>query len=620
MTNQVINIGTAPNNGTGDPLRTAFAKAANNFAEIYASLSFNDSTLDLTIANNLIVTSNTTANVLNANSKLNVGTASGFAFGTLAIEEIHNNQNTYVQTVLQNANSGLNASGDFVITSDTGNDAVNYIDLGLNSSNYSNAALNITGAGDGYLYTSNGQLAIGTAAANALLFHTGGTISSNERVRITPTGNVGIGNTNPLHNISINGTIFANTSITLGNSSVNAVVNSTLYSGTANNASYLGGTIASSYQLTGASLTSNVNAVLASFNGTMNATSFTTGNNTTGTGGFVSNSGQIFIGNNTGNTVVTASSLTVNGYFVANSTGIFTTTPFTPGNVNISNTSGNVVIVPTSVLISNSTSNLSLTPSYIVITTNGNTGVSIGNSTVNTFSNSSHFFSGNSTQYAYGNSIAESVVSTTGTIGNTVTTATTMTVSNTVGNVQLTTTSILVQNSTGVVTHTPASVIVSANAASNIAVGNSTINVSINSTSIATGIMGIGTGGILINTTTGASSNIAIGNNTINTYINSTAIYVGTSNNKTATGANGYTTLPNGLKLAYGSLLVNSTANTITLSSNVGLTPTSNILNIAVTSNATATYFAVTTVNSTAFVVVANSTTNALCYWQALVN
>lgn len=36
MAREVINIGTAPNDGTGDPLRTAFTKCNSNFAEVYS--------------------------------------------------------------------------------------------------------------------------------------------------------------------------------------------------------------------------------------------------------------------------------------------------------------------------------------------------------------------------------------------------------------------------------------------------------------------------------------------------------------------------------------------------------------------------------------------------------
>ena len=35
MTQQVINVGAAPNDGQGDPLRTSFIKCNDNFAELY---------------------------------------------------------------------------------------------------------------------------------------------------------------------------------------------------------------------------------------------------------------------------------------------------------------------------------------------------------------------------------------------------------------------------------------------------------------------------------------------------------------------------------------------------------------------------------------------------------
>lgn len=36
MAQQVINVGTAPNDGTGDPLRTAYQKCNSNFGELYS--------------------------------------------------------------------------------------------------------------------------------------------------------------------------------------------------------------------------------------------------------------------------------------------------------------------------------------------------------------------------------------------------------------------------------------------------------------------------------------------------------------------------------------------------------------------------------------------------------
>lgn len=38
MAQQIINIGGSPNDGTGDPLRTSFTKANENFTELYARI------------------------------------------------------------------------------------------------------------------------------------------------------------------------------------------------------------------------------------------------------------------------------------------------------------------------------------------------------------------------------------------------------------------------------------------------------------------------------------------------------------------------------------------------------------------------------------------------------
>ena len=36
MTQQTINVGTAPNDGLGDPIRTAYQKCNSNFNELYS--------------------------------------------------------------------------------------------------------------------------------------------------------------------------------------------------------------------------------------------------------------------------------------------------------------------------------------------------------------------------------------------------------------------------------------------------------------------------------------------------------------------------------------------------------------------------------------------------------
>ena len=134
---------------------------------------------------------NANGSTLNVPTKLNLGSAAGYDFGNLAVIEIDASQNTYQQIVIQNANSGTNASGDLIITNDSGNDTVGYVDLGINSSTYSNATYNIGAAGDAYLYASNGALTVGTVATGKdIVFHANGITTTAEKFRIAATGNV----------------------------------------------------------------------------------------------------------------------------------------------------------------------------------------------------------------------------------------------------------------------------------------------------------------------------------------------------------------------------------------------------------------------------------------------
>ena len=187
-------------------------------------------------------------------------------------------------------------------------------------------------------------------------------------------------------NATSNG-FFANTSqIKIGNSSVNATINSTAFTGDAatvggntastlrtytdtaytnamsntlsRNGSYtgnntFGGTntvISSNLNITGTFI--NVasafiaNSIGAYHTGTVNAASHTTGATGTGTGGISANVTTLWIGNNTINTTITSAGLVVNGTaVVANNTGIWTTglvnaTSYTIGSSFIANSTG----------------------------------------------------------------------------------------------------------------------------------------------------------------------------------------------------------------------------------------------------------------------------------------
>jgi hypothetical protein len=60
MAQQVINIGGTANDGTGDPLRTAFTKANQNFSELYAKGAAGS---NLDISNNKVEATNSNGNI-----------------------------------------------------------------------------------------------------------------------------------------------------------------------------------------------------------------------------------------------------------------------------------------------------------------------------------------------------------------------------------------------------------------------------------------------------------------------------------------------------------------------------------------------------------------------------
>jgi hypothetical protein len=147
------------------------------------------------------------------------------------ILSIGGNQNNYFEAVIWNANGQSSASADFSINDNLGIYANNFIDIGINSSGFSNSQWTINGPSDAYVYTGNTNLALGTGGnqGNVTIF-TAGTLAGNERMRITTSGNVGINNTNPLHKLSVNGTTYLGGDTTVvGNSTFgNVSVSGTL--------------------------------------------------------------------------------------------------------------------------------------------------------------------------------------------------------------------------------------------------------------------------------------------------------------------------------------------------------------------------------------------------------
>jgi len=158
---------------------------------------------------------NTSNTITVGNSTVNVqlGYVSG---GGQQLQHWHANANTYGQVQLTNSNTGPSSSADFVLNADNYTDSTNYVDLGINGSNWSNTQWTINGADDGYLYAANGTMAIGTASAKAVQFFANGTLATNEVMRIDAGANVGIGNTNPNAKLQVTGTANISGNVVIG--------------------------------------------------------------------------------------------------------------------------------------------------------------------------------------------------------------------------------------------------------------------------------------------------------------------------------------------------------------------------------------------------------------------
>ena len=95
------------------------------------------------------------------------------------------NLDNYLQLNIHNTNTGTAASSDVVATSNNGDENGNYIDMGINSSNFTGPVGN---ANDAYLYTTGSHLHIGNASPNKpIQFFAGGfDTDANRKFELNP--------------------------------------------------------------------------------------------------------------------------------------------------------------------------------------------------------------------------------------------------------------------------------------------------------------------------------------------------------------------------------------------------------------------------------------------------
>lgn len=176
MAKQTVNIGAAPNDGTGDPIRQAMSKINDNFDEIYSSY----------IATGSITVGNSTVNTVISNT-------GGFVSGNSTVNVVANS------TTLQLTNFSVNSTS---VTAGANVSVSGKLNVGSNTSSltsissYSNSGYGVFGQSNtsygGYFTSVSGpSLYAGNTTTQFLL--------------VAANGNIGISNTTPSSKLTITG-------------------------------------------------------------------------------------------------------------------------------------------------------------------------------------------------------------------------------------------------------------------------------------------------------------------------------------------------------------------------------------------------------------------------------
>jgi len=209
-------------------------------------------------------------------AQIHVGSELGGAFAGSQLLLV-SNVNSYSQAVKQNISDGGSASSDWVAVANNGDDSSFYIDMGINSNTYSDAAFTAQGANDGYLYVNGGNLVMGTQTTGKnIVFHAGNTLAANIVATLSYT-NLTLSQNTVSTSTSSGALILAGTNAGLG-------VAGNIYSGGLMSAT---GNITGNYILgNGAFLSGVITSVANINNGTSNVTVVSSGGNVTvGIGG-----------------------------------------------------------------------------------------------------------------------------------------------------------------------------------------------------------------------------------------------------------------------------------------------------------------------------------------------
>ena len=153
------------------------------------------------------------------------------------------NANNFIQSYIYNANTGTSASADFVAYGDNGSDTSGFMDMGMGSSTYADAAYTVTGPNEGYFLMSapagaskTGNLVYATdstGTANSHQWYVGGfaQLKSAWKMQLTSTG-LQLANALAVNYGGTGQTSYTNGQLLIGNSTGNTLTKATLTQGT----------------------------------------------------------------------------------------------------------------------------------------------------------------------------------------------------------------------------------------------------------------------------------------------------------------------------------------------------------------------------------------------------
>ena len=358
MTQEVIDIGTAPNDGLGDPLRTAFAKTNNNFSQLFSTsgitgLANGTSNIRIPVANgNVVISSAGTSNVLTiTGTGVNVaGTLNSSGLATLSnlsvtgavisTGTIQSLADLTAVNVAASANiTGAYLFGDGGYLSNitaVSNLSVSVIANGSTSigipGSGGNAVISVNGVADVAVFTGFGQFVTGFIEVSGVANVAGNIRGDNYNTTgiVTATGNITGGNLLTGGVVSATSNITSTTNVTGGN-----LITGGLVSAAAN---ITGGNLATSGTV---SATGNVTGGNVLTGGLASTTGNVTGGNVL-TGGLASATGNVTGGNVLTGGLVSATGNVTGNYILGNGallTGVITSV------ANINNGTSNVTVV-----------------------------------------------------------------------------------------------------------------------------------------------------------------------------------------------------------------------------------------------------------------------------------